>query len=55
MISITKQEAMWLATQGAKYKNIIHRTVGVAKLYYMTEDRNWMRRLKEYRNSKIVK
>lgn len=55
MISITKDEAMWLAKKGAKYKDILHRTIGVGRKYYMTEDRFWMKELDKYRTSRVAK
>lgn len=55
MITITKKEAMWLVNEGAKYKDIIHRTIGVGRIYYMTEDRFWMKKLQQFRDSKVVK
>lgn len=55
MVSISKNEALYLASKGAKYKEIIHRTIGVGHKYYMTEDKYWVKQLNNYRESRVVK
>lgn len=54
MILITKEEAQWLETKGAKYGSDLHRTIGVAKKHYLTEESKWTRMLNNRRKAKIL-
>ena len=54
MIEVSKEEAKWLESKGAKYRDILHKSIGVAGKVYMTQDPKWYKMLMQRRQSQIV-